>query len=216
VNNFVSGLILLFERPVKVGDTIQLGTDWGKIERIGLRATVVETFDMSEVIVPNSDLISAQVTNWTLRNRLSRVIVPVGIAYGSDVPLAMKLLREVAGESLSVMKQPEPQVLFLAFGASSLDFELRVWVANVDDRLTVRSELHQEIDRRFREAKVEIAFPQQDLHLRTVDGEARDALASLLPTPTAGAAPQGKGRKKATGSTASRRRAEADEPADAD
>jgi len=210
VNNFVSGLILLFERPVKVGDTIQLGQQWGTIERIGLRATIVETFDLSEVIVPNSDLISAQVTNWTLRNRVSRVIVPVGIAYGSDVPLAMKLLSEAAGGNPLVMKDPAPQVLFLAFGASSLDFELRVWVLNVDDRLTVKSELHQEIDRRFREAQVEIAFPQQDLHLRTVDENAREALASLLPTPTAGAAPRGKGRKKAVGTKASPRRADAD------
>jgi potassium efflux system protein len=169
VNNFVSGLILLFERPVRVGDYIEIGGKWAEIRNIGLRATTVQTFDQADVIIPNADLVTNQVTNWTLSNRLVRVAIPVGVAYGSDVPLVMKTLLACATTSSKVAKTPEPQVLFLSFGESSLDFELRVWVPNAEQRLTVKSELHQEIDRSFREAKIEIAFPQRDLHLRSLD-----------------------------------------------
>jgi len=169
VNNFVSGLILLFERPVKVGDYIQLGEQWAEIKRIGLRATVVETLDRSEIVVPNSELVSNQVTNWTLSSRMARLVIPVGVEYGSDVPLVMETLKEAAMSSSKVMRMPEPQVLFLSFGESSLDFELRVWVSNLDDRFTVKSQLHQEIDQRFRQAGIVIAFPQVDLHVRSVE-----------------------------------------------
>jgi small-conductance mechanosensitive channel len=169
VNNFVSGLILLFERPVRVGDTIELGGQWAEIRRIGLRSTIVKTFDEADVIVPNSDLISNQVTNWTLSNRLVRVTIPVGVAYGSDVPLVLETLAACAKDREKVATYPAPQVLFLSFGESSLDFELRCWVTDSDYRLTVISELHQVIDQTFREKKIEIAFPQRDLHLRSVD-----------------------------------------------
>jgi small-conductance mechanosensitive channel len=169
VNNFVSGLILLFERPVKVGDYIQLGEQWAEIKRIGLRATVVETLDRSEIVVPNSELVSNQVTNWTLSSRIARLVIPVGVEYGSDVPLVMETLKEAAMASSKVMRMPEPQVLFLSFGESSLDFELRVWVSNLDDRFTVKSQLHQDIDQRFRQAGIVIAFPQVDLHVRSVE-----------------------------------------------
>ena len=169
VNNFVSGLILLFERPVRVGDTIELVGRWAEITRIGLRATTVQTFDQADVIIPNADLITNQVTNWTLSNRQVRLSIPVGVAYGSDVSLVMKALTECASANSMVARRPEPQVLFLSFGESSLDFELRVWVLDADHRLKVTSELHQEIDRSFREAKIEIAFPQRDLHLRSAD-----------------------------------------------
>ncbi len=169
VNNFVSGLILLFERPVKVGDFIQLGEQWAEIKKIGLRATVVETLDRSEIVVPNSDLISNQVTNWTLSHRMARLVIPVGVEYGSDVPLVMATLMECAMASSKVMRMPEPQVLFVNFGESSLDFELRVWISNIEDRFSVKSQLHQDIDSRFRQAGIVIAFPQRDLHLRSVD-----------------------------------------------
>ncbi|WP_459943024.1 mechanosensitive ion channel domain-containing protein [Deferrisoma palaeochoriense] len=189
VNNFVSGLILLFERPIKVGDVVQIDGEWAIVRKLGLRATVVETFDQSEVIVPNADLVSGRVTNWTLSTRMVRVVVPVGVAYGSDVEKVMEILREVADEHPQVRRDPPPQVLFLAFGESSLDFELRVWVGDVDDRLRVRSELHRAIDRKFREAGVEIPFPQRDLHVRTVDERAAAALAG--PRPAAGPAGEG-------------------------
>jgi small-conductance mechanosensitive channel len=169
VNNFVSGLILLFERPVRVGDSIEINGKWAEIKRIGLRATTVQTFDQADVIIPNADLVTNQVTNWTLSNRQVRLIIPVGVAYGSDVPLVIKTLTACAKDHELVTASRPPQVLFLNFGGSSLDFELRFWVTDADHRLNVQSDLHQEIDRRFREANIEIAFPQQDLHLRSVD-----------------------------------------------
>lgn len=168
VNNFMCGLILLFERPVRVGDTIELGGKWAEVKRIGLRATVVQTADQADVIIPNADLISNQVTNWTLTNRRVRLTIPVGVAYGSNIPLVIETLAECPGEYEKVAKLPLPQVLFLSFGASSLDFELRVWVTDSDHRLSVQSDLHQEIDRRFRENNIEIAFPQRDIHIRTM------------------------------------------------
>lgn len=171
VNNFVCGLILLFERPIKVGDVIQL-TDGqqGRVVNLGLRATTIQTFDRAEIVVPNGDLIASQVVNWTLGDRIMRLIVPVGVAYGSDVETVMRVLREVASESPRVLKDPQPMVLFLNFGESSLDFQLRVWISDFNDRRIIQSELIQEIDRRFRAEGVEIPFPQRDLHLRSVDG----------------------------------------------
>jgi small-conductance mechanosensitive channel len=169
VNDFVSGLILLFEQPVRVGDIVQIGESWSEIKKIGLRATTVQTFDQADVIVPNSTLINNQVTNWTLSNRQVRLRIKVGVVYGSNVGLVMEKLMKCAKDNPKVAHEPAPQVLFLSFGDSSLDFELRVWVVDADYRLIARSELHQEIDRSFREAKIVIAFPQRDLHLRSMD-----------------------------------------------
>jgi small-conductance mechanosensitive channel len=183
VNNFVCGLIMLFERPVKVGDTIELNTQLGQIKKVGLRSTVVQTYDNSEIVVPNSDLITNQVTNWTLAERLSRIKIPVGVAYGSDVPLVMETILQCAADNQIVLKSPAPKVLFVNFGGSSLDFELRVWVADYDTRMQVVSELHQEIDRRFRELDIEIPFPQADLHVRSIDDSATAAVNSRKSSP---------------------------------
>jgi len=169
VNNFVSGLILLFERPVRVGDYIEIGGDWAEIKRIGLRSATVQTFDQADLIIPNADLVTNPVTNWTLSNRQIRLKIPIGVAYGSDIPLVMETLMNCAKANSRVAETPAPQVLFLKFGESALEFELRVFAANADYMMVVRSELHQEIDRSFREAKIEIAFPQRDLHLRSMD-----------------------------------------------
>jgi small-conductance mechanosensitive channel len=182
VNNFVCGLILLFERPIKVGDSIQLGEQWGEIKRIGLRSTIVRTFDNSEIVVPNSDLVSNQVTNWTLSDRKSRITLPVGVAYGSDVTLVMRTLLESVKDNPLVMKIPDPQVVFSGFGQSSLDFRLLVWIVDVDSRLRAQTEILQEIDRRFRELGIEIPFPQQDLHLRTVADSASRVLMGSAPS----------------------------------
>jgi small-conductance mechanosensitive channel len=179
VNNFASGLILLFERSIKVGDVVQINGEWGLIKNLGLRATVVETFDRSELIVPNSDLVSATVTNWTLTDRQVRLIIPVGVAYGSDVDLVTRLLLQITEENPVVMKFPAPIVLFLNFGASSLDFELRCWVADIDKRLTIKDEINREIDRLFREHNIEIPFSQHDLHIRSIDTPARAALSEI-------------------------------------
>lgn len=176
VNNFVSGLILLFERPVRMGDTIEISGKWAEIKHIGIRATTVQTLDQADLIIPNADLINSQVTNWTLSNRQVRLTVPVGVAYGSEVPLVMETLMACTEGNAMVARTPVPRVLFLSFGESTLDFELRVWVKDADYRLNARSALHQEIDRRFREANIEIAFPQRDLHLRSVDDSVRVGL----------------------------------------
>ncbi len=169
VNNFVSGLILLFERPLREGDTIVVGTQGAQIKRIGLRATIVQTFENASVIIPNADLISNQVTNWTLNTRQVRLSVPVGVAYGTDATLVGETLLACARDNGVVVKSPAPQVLFMNLGESSLDFELRVWVPDADDRIQVKSELYHEIVKRFSEAKIEIPFPQRDLHLHRDD-----------------------------------------------
>jgi small-conductance mechanosensitive channel len=169
VNNFVSGLILLFERPVKIGDTVTIGEDWGTISRIGLRSTVVETFDRSEIIVPNADLISQKVTNWTFSSKIVRVNLPVGVAYGSPLEKVLEVLNKAAREHPDVLTYPEPNSIFESFGNSSIDFKLRFWVHTIDDRMRIRSDVAVIIDRLFREEGVTIPFPQQDLHLRSID-----------------------------------------------
>ena len=184
VNNFVSGLILLFERPIKVGDVIQLSDgQQGRVLNLGLRATTVQTFDRAEIVVPNGDLISNQVTNWTLGDRSMRLTIPVGVAYGSDVETVMRVLMAVATENDQVLKDPQPMVLFLNFGDSSLDFQLRVWISDFNNRRIIQSALIRDIDRRFRIEGVEIPFPQRDLHLRSVDGKAADRLKGDPTTP---------------------------------
>ncbi len=169
VNNFVSGLILLFERPIKVGDMIEVGTDVGEVKELGLRATIVQTFDNAEIVIPNSQLITGSVINWTLAEKKIRVRVPVGVAYGSDITAVLGILLACADDNAHVLSTPKPAALFLAFGASSLDFELRVWISDFNDKLTVRSELNQDIEYEFSLAGIEIPFPQSDLHLRSVD-----------------------------------------------
>ncbi|BBO83698.1 hypothetical protein DSCO28_42640 [Desulfosarcina ovata subsp. sediminis] len=168
VNNFVCGLILLFERPVKVGDIIQLGSQWATIRDIGLRATIIQTFDRSDIVVPNSDLITNQLTNWTLDDRNMRIILTVGVAYGSDVPLVLKTLKHCTAENPRILNDPSPLIYFMDFGDSSLNFQIRVWIDDIYYMNDVRSELNQAIDRSFRELGVEVPFPQRDLHLRSV------------------------------------------------
>ena len=175
VSNFVSGIILLFERPIKVGDMVVIENEWGTVAKIGLRSTVVETIDHSEIIVPNSDLVSQKVTNWTLSNKVARVTLPVGVAYGSDLTKVLKILLESAENSEGILEDPAPSAIFTGFGNSSLDFELRVWISDIVRRLVVRSELGQYVDRRFREEGVEIPFPQRDLHVRSISPSAFDA-----------------------------------------
>ena len=169
VNNFVSGLILLFERPIRTGDWIVVGNTEGYVKRISIRATQLQTFDQADVVVPNSELISNQVTNWMLHDSRGRVIVPVGVAYGSDTEKVKRILLEVANTHEEVITDgtsPEPMVLFRSFGDSSLDFELRCFIRQVDMRLRVISDINFAIDAAFRQEDVEIPFPQRDLHVR--------------------------------------------------
>ncbi|WP_303722708.1 mechanosensitive ion channel domain-containing protein [Malonomonas rubra] len=169
VNNFLSGLILLFERPIKVGDGVVIDGEYGIVIRIGMRSTVVRNLDEAELIVPNSQMISQKVTNWTLSNRRVRLVVPVGVAYGSNLELVLSILSEAGQQHAEVLKNPKPSPLFVQFGASSLDFELRAWIGNVDNRPRIKNELLLYIDKRFREENIEIPFSQHDLHLRSVE-----------------------------------------------
>jgi potassium efflux system protein len=166
--NFVSGLIILFERPIRVGDTVTVGEVSGTVSKIQIRATWITAFDRKELIVPNKEFVTGRLINWTLSDSVLRVEIPVGIAYGSDTNRAIEVLNEVARKSWRVLQDPQPQVLFLGFGDSSLSFELRVYTRSVNNFLPVQHELHMNIDKAFREAGIEIAFPQRDLHLRSL------------------------------------------------
>lgn len=168
VNNFISGLILLFERPVKIGDRIILDDEWAIVRKIGLRSTVIETYNQAEIIVPNSQLISEKVTNLTLTNTKARVVVDVGVAYGEDLDAVLTMLKEESEKHPLVLKYPEPSPLFVGFGDSSLNFKLRVWLANFDQGFQVQSELGVAIYRRFAEEGVTIPFPQRDLHINSI------------------------------------------------
>jgi len=165
VNNFVSGLILLFERPVQVGDSVQLGTLTGEVKRIGIRSSTVRTFDGAEVIVPNANLVSDQVTNWTLSDRMRRIDLDVGVAYDSDPERVVALLTEVARASSGVLPEPAPLVLFVGFGDSALNFQVRVWTARYEEWVKTRSQLGLAILAALREAGIAIPFPQRDVHM---------------------------------------------------
>ncbi len=166
--NFISGLIILFERPIRVGDTVTVGAISGTVTKIRIRATWITAFDRKELIVPNKEFVTGQLINWTLSDAVLRLEIPVGIAYGSDTKLAIEVLNRVARESKRVLRDPPHQVLFLDFGDSSLSFELRVFIRDVAQLWRTRHELHMSIDEAFREAGIEIAFPQRDLHVRSL------------------------------------------------
>ncbi|MBF0480586.1 MAG: mechanosensitive ion channel [Desulfovibrionaceae bacterium] len=167
VNNCISGLILLFGRSILVGDTLQLGEIRGVVRKVNIRNTVVQTFDNATVFVPNSELVSGRIVNWSHRDKRVRISIPVGVAYDSDVAQVGKLLHEAAGSSPHALADPAPEVLFANFGASSLDFTLRVWVDKSGNADTAGSDIRIALERLFREAGVEIAYPQTDLHIKT-------------------------------------------------
>ena len=168
VNNFVSGLILLVERPVKVGDWVEVGAHQGYVKRIKVRATELQTFQRSEVIIPNSELLSSSVVNWTHKDTLARVDISVGVSYGSDIELVRDTLLECAKNHPNCIRYPQPFVLFLNFGDSALEFDLRFFVARADEMFRTGSEIRFAIVHAFREKGIEIPFPQRDIHVRTV------------------------------------------------
>ncbi len=168
--NFISGITLLFERPIRVGDWVTLGEIEGVVSKIRIRATTIRDRDLKELIVPNREFITGRFINWTLSDPVSRVKLCVGIAYGSDTETAIRLLLEAGRESPHTVDEPAPNVVFTAFGASSLDFELRVFVSGRDGIPRVRHDLHMRVDAAFRKAGVEISFPQRDLHIRSAEG----------------------------------------------
>jgi potassium efflux system protein len=168
--NFVSGLIILFERPIRVGDVITIADVSGVVARIRMRATTIVDGDRKELIIPNKDVITGKVLNWTLSDQVNRIQITIGIAYGSDTKLAADLLHEAADNHPNVLGDPPPMVTFEAFGDSSLKFVLRCFLPNLESRQHAVHELNMEIDRMFREHGIEIAFPQHDIHVRTMTG----------------------------------------------
>ena len=183
VNNFVSGLILLVERPIKVGDWVVVGNNEGFVKRINVRATELQTFQRASVIIPNADLLSAALTNLTHKDRYGRIEVIVGVAYGSDTAKVRDILLECAGEHERVLGWPEPFVLFRDFGASSLDFELRCYTDDVVYRMIIGSDLRFRIDQRFREDGIEIPFPQRVLHMAETKSVAERPTGVVTPMP---------------------------------
>lgn len=168
INNFFSGLIILAERPVAIGDRIEVGGVAGKVTNINIRSTTVVTNDNISIIVPNSDFISTAVTNWSHGDPKVRLRIPFGVAYGSDIPLLKRVILEVAARHPSVLGDPSPSLFFVGFGDSSLDFELGVWTIEMaNNPLRFKSDIYYAIEDVLRRSGIEIPFPQRDLHVRS-------------------------------------------------
>ena len=183
VNNFVSGLILLFERPIDVGDTIELADTSGTMKRIGIRASVIRTFDGAEVIVPNGMLISDKVTNWTLSDRRRRVDLNVGVEYGTPAKRVIDLLVDVAKANPKVIRDPEPVAFFENFGDSSLDFKLRAWfdADSSTNIYTIHSDIAVAVQQALEDAGIGVPFPQRDLRLISVPDNTASDLGMIEP-----------------------------------
>lgn len=170
MNNFVSGLILLIERPIKVGDRIEVGDLTGDIVRIGARSTWVSTNDNIIIIVPNADFIANRVTNWTANDRRVRISIALGVGYSSDPGLVRELLLKVAESRHEILTEPHPDVIFSGFGDNSLNFELRVWtMERLRTPQVLKSDLYYDIFRVFGEHRIELPFPQRDIHVRSIE-----------------------------------------------
>jgi potassium-dependent mechanosensitive channel len=174
VGNFVSGIILLFERPLHVGDKITVGATSGEVMDIGIRASTIRTLDGADVIVPNGNLLANEVTNWTLSDKRRRSELRVGVAYGTDPERVIRLLKETTLDHQDILKQPEPVALFVGFGESSLDFVLRYWTL-IDRVVDVNSQLHVAVSRRLASEGIEIPFPQRDVNVRPLNPALQDS-----------------------------------------
>ena len=182
VNNFVSGLILMFERPIQPGDVVEVSGTSGRVRSIGMRATTLTTFEGADVVVPNGTLLSEKLINWTLSDMTRRVDVEVGVAYGSDPRHVLALLTEIAAGTPGISQDPAPAVLFMRFGANALEFSIRAWTGDFNNWVTIRTEMTTRVYEALRREGIEIPFPQHDLHLRSVPPDAGAQLgAAALP-----------------------------------
>jgi small-conductance mechanosensitive channel len=193
VNNFVSGLILMFERPVQPGDVVEITGTAGTVRSIGMRATAITTFEGADVLVPNGTLVSDKLINWTLTNRNRRLDIAVGVAYGTDPGRMMDLLLAAARGTPGVASHPAPVALFVGFGTHSLDFAVRAWTNDFDNWVQIRSDLTVRVHDALIAASIVIPFPQRDLHLRTVSPEAASRLPGLERRREQPPAPDGEG-----------------------
>jgi potassium efflux system protein len=166
-NNLVSGIILAFERPIQEGDIIEVGELWGTVKEIGIRSSTIFTFDGAEVIIPNGNLISNELINWTLTDRNRRVEVIIGVAYGTDPDSVIEILREVSDSHEDILKEPAPLALFSGFGDSSLDFRILFWIARADNRFVIHSQVNIAINKALMKAGIEVPFPQRDIHIKS-------------------------------------------------
>ena len=163
--NFVSGLIILFERPIRVGDAVTVGEVSGTVTRLQMRATTITDWDNKELIIPNKEFVTGKIINWSLSSPHVRLRVPVGIAYGSDTAEAKKIMLDVAQGHQRVLSDPAPEAFFMEFGSSTLDFELRVFIPHPRHRFAVQDEILEQLNRRFAEQGIEISFPKRDVQL---------------------------------------------------
>jgi small-conductance mechanosensitive channel len=176
VSNFVAGLVLLVEQPVKLGDRVEVGGTFGDVVRLRGRSTWIQTNDNVVIIVPNSEFINQRVTNWTANDRQVRISLPVGVGYDSDPKVVRELLAQIAIAHPDVLPDPAPEIIFLDFGDSSLEFELRVWtIRQVQTPQRLKSDLYFAIFETFREKGIEIPFPQRDIHLKSISPQAASA-----------------------------------------
>ena len=167
VANFISGLIILFEQPIRVGDTVTVGNISGRVTKIRIRATTIRDFDRRELLVPNKEFITQQLLNWSLSDQVTRWLIEVGVAYGSDLDVAMAEVRKALDQQALILKDPEPMVTFEQFGDNSLLIRARFYMDQLDQRLQVSSDLMLDINRRLNEKGIVVAFPQRDVHLDT-------------------------------------------------
>ncbi|WP_240618013.1 mechanosensitive ion channel domain-containing protein [Methylomonas sp. Kb3] len=166
--NMVSGIILLFERPIRVGDTVTVGDVTGRVSRIQMRATHIVDWDRKELVVPNKTFITDRLINWTLSDTVTRVVVPVSVAYGTSVEMVEKILADAVKSIEQVLSDPEPLVIFIGFGDSALQFKINVFVRELSDRTVVTHRLHTKIYEALLAHHIEIPYPQRDVHIRSV------------------------------------------------
>ncbi len=189
VSNFVSGLILLFERPIKVGDWVVVGSGEGIVKKISVRATEIQSFDRTSIIIPNAELISSSVKNWTHKDKTGRIVITIGVSYNSDPQMVEDLLLKLVVESDLVLKSPAPSVIFKDFGDSALIFDIRVFIRNVGDMPFTASKLRQAIWKELKKHDIEIPFPQRDIYIRSSEGlkeleDPRESKEEKKPTPS--------------------------------